>query len=97
MRNPEITDLVRQNIDPVLGGKFLDQWLLISGKNSGSTAHVDIAVATWVSGLVGKKSFWLGNPSMDDDCVWSEFDVDCDHRLFFAPWARIDLYPGSIL
>ena len=28
--------------------KSLDQWLLISEKNSGSTAHVDIGVATWV-------------------------------------------------
>lgn len=32
MRNPEITNLVRQKIDLVLGRKFLDQWLLISEK-----------------------------------------------------------------
>lgn len=96
-RNPEITDFVRQTINPILGGRYLDQWLLISEKNSASTAHVDIAVATWVSCLVGKKTFWLRNPSMEDDSVWSEFDVDSDHRLFFQPWAQIDLYSGSIL
>ena len=70
---------------------------IISMRYSGSTAHVDIAVATWASCLVGKKTFWLRNPSMKDDFVWSKFDVDSDHRLFFQPWARIDLYPGSIL
>lgn len=65
----------------------MDEWILISEKNSGSTAHVDIDMATWVSCLVGKKTFWLSDPSLDNDVIWSEFDVDLDHRLFSHPWA----------
>lgn len=62
LRNPETTNLVRQNIDPILGSKFLDQWLLISEKNSASTAHVDVALATWVSCLVGKTNLLASEP-----------------------------------
>lgn len=98
LRNLEITNLHQSAVDPVSGEKLLDQWLFISEKHSGSIVHVDIGVATWVSCLVGKKTFWLRNPSTsDDNLVWSNFDVNSDHRLFFEPWARIDLYPGSIL
>lgn len=102
LRNPEITNFYLQTFDPsVLGGasgRFLDEWLLISEKRSGSTAHVNIGLGTWVSCLVGKKTFWFRNPStMEDDAIWADFDIDSDHREFREPWARIDLYPGSNL
>ena len=42
---------------PIQGAKLLDEWLLISEKISGSTAHVDVGYATWVSCLAGKKDF----------------------------------------
>ena len=59
--------------------------------------YIDIGVATWVSCLAGKKTFWAQNQPVDDQEVWSDFDVDDDHRLFSEPWLRIDLYPGSVL
>ena len=76
----------RSAYEPVGGAKSLDNWLLISEKNSCSTA-------TWVSCLAGKKTLWVRNPSVDDQEVWSDFDIDDDHRLFSEPWARI---PGTI-
>lgn len=82
---------------PVRGSECINQWLLISEKHSASTAHVDVAVATWVSCLVGMKTFWIRNPSIDDQLVWENFNIDDDHRLFSEPWARIDVYPGSTL
>lgn len=82
---------------PLQGARFLDEWLLVSEKNSGSTAHVDVEYATWVSCLAGKKTYWVRNPSIDDLPVWLNFDIGDDHRAFVEPWARIDLYPGSTL
>lgn len=82
---------------PLPGSKSLGQWLLISEKNSASTAHVDIAVTTWVTCLAGKKTFWIRNPSGIDQTVWEYQDVDIDHRFYSEPWARIDLYPGTTL
>lgn len=97
LTNPKITSMNRSEYAPVQGAKSLDKWLLISEKNSCSTAHVDIGVATWLSCLAGKKTFWVRNTSVDDQEVWSDFDVDDDHRQFSEPWARIDLYPGFAL
>lgn len=79
------------------GSKAVDEWLLISEKYSGSTTHVDVAYATWISCLIGKKNFWVWNLLFEDQKIWKEFDVTDDHRFFEDPWARIDLYPGSIL
>lgn len=95
--NPKPINMNCRAYAPVQGAQVLDEWLLVSEKNSGSTAHVDIGVATWVSCLVGKKTFWIRNPSPVDQLVWSHFNIDDDHRLFSEPWARIDLYPGSVL
>lgn len=75
----------------------VDQWLLVSEKYSRSTAHIDVAYSTWVSCLIGKKTFWVHNPLFEDQQVWKEFDLKDDHWFFEEPWARIDLYPGSIL
>lgn len=55
LTNPKITSMNRYA--PVQGANSLDKWLLILEKNSCSTAHVDIGVATWVSCLAGKKPF----------------------------------------
>lgn len=95
--NPDNTVKNLSAFEPVQGAKLLDEWLLVSEKNSGSTAHVDVGYATWVSCLAGKKTFWVRNPSIDDLPVWLSFDIGDDHRAFVEPWARIDLYPGSTL
>lgn len=95
--NPENTSKNLSAFAPIQGAKLLDEWLLISEKNSGSIAHVDAGYATWVSCLAGKKTFWVRNPSIDDLPVWLNFDIGDDHRAFLEPWARIDLYPGSTL
>lgn len=79
------------------GAKQVDEWLLVSEKNSGSFAHVDVGFGTWISCLAGKKTLWLRNPSVRDRRIWTEFDVSDDHRAFQEPWGRIDLYPGSVL
>ena len=68
-QNPEVTDFIGQTIDLISGGKYLDQWLLISEKNSGSIAHVDIALFIWIFCLVGKKTFWLQNLSMENNLI----------------------------
>ena len=81
----------------VQGAKSLDNWFLISEKNSCSTAYVDIEIVTWVSCLAGKRNFWVQNQPMDNQEVRLDSDVDDDHRLFSEQWARIDLYPGSVL
>ena len=79
------------------GAKRLDQWLLVSEANSVSMAHVDVRFGTWVSCLAGKKTFWIRNPSVYDQDIWAQFDVNDDHRDFAEPWGRIDLTPGSVL
>jgi hypothetical protein len=80
------------------GGKRLDQWLLVSEKNSFSIAHVDVCLATWVSCLAGgKKTFWLRNLRPRDKLVWNNFNIHSDHKHFTEPWARVDLTPGYIL
>lgn len=95
--NSADTNISRPQWSAPSGAKRIDRWLLVSEERSGSTAHVDVALATWVSCLVGKKTFWLRNPTVIDQAVWEMFDVDHDHRLFEEPWARIDLYPGYTL
>lgn len=97
LTNPSPTSMNRSQFAPLPGAKQVDRWLLISEQNSGSTAHVDIGFATWVSCLAGKKTFWLRNPSIRDQKVWDDYDIGDDHRLFSEPWGRIDLYPGSVL
>ena len=79
------------------GTKVVDQWLLVSEARSGSVAHVDVGLGTWISCLAGKKPFWLRNSTHHDHRVWEKFDVGDDHRAFQEPWARVDLTPGSVL
>lgn len=91
------TDKNQTETSALPGSKKVDKWLLISEQTSGSTAHVDVGFATWIGCLAGKKTFWLRNPSVRDSRVWKDFDVNDDHRRFEEPWARVDLYPGSVL
>lgn len=94
---PADADMSRSQWSALPGAKRLDRWLLASEKNSGSPAHLDVCLATWVSCLAGKKTFWLRNPTVMDRVVWEEFDIDGDHRIFQEPWARVDLDPGYTL
>lgn len=87
----------RAEISVSPSAKHMDQWLLVSEANSGSFAHVDVGLGTWISCLKGKKTFWLRNPTIRDQRVWENFDVDNDHRSFTEPWGRVDLLPGSVL
>lgn len=91
LHKPDNTAKSLSAFEPIQGAKLLDEWLLVSEKNSGWTAHVDVGYATWVSCLAGKKTFWVRNPSIDDLPVWLNFDIGDDHRAFVEPWARIDL------
>lgn len=58
---------------------------------------MDFAVATWVTCLAGKKTFWFRNPFGNDQIVWEYQDVDIDHQFCSEPWAQTDLYPGTTL
>lgn len=95
--NPQTSTVDRDIYAPLPNHKSLDRWLLISEKHSASIAHIDIGVATWVSCLTGKKTFWIRNPSIKDRRIWEEQDIEVDHRFYSEPWARIDLYPGTTL
>ena len=64
------------------GSKTVDEWSLASEKHSGSTAHINIGYATWISYLAGKKTFWDRNPLFDNQQIWKAFDVDDDHWVF---------------
>ncbi|MCJ1349757.1 hypothetical protein MMC31_007998, partial [Peltigera leucophlebia] len=64
---------------------IVDQRLLVSEIHSGSTAHVDVGFATWVSCLAGKKTFWVRTPLVEDQQIWKDFDIDNDHRFFEEP------------
>lgn len=97
MTNPDDHGKNRYKYLPMDGSKAVDPWLLVSEKHSGSTAHVDVAYGARVSYLAGKKTFWVRNSPFEDQQVWKEFDVEDDDRFFEEPWARIDLYPGSML
>lgn len=66
MTNPEDHRRKRYGYTPIEGAKAVDQWLLVSEKHSGSTAHVDVGFAAWVSCLAGKKTFWVRNPLFED-------------------------------
>ena len=78
--------------------KRVDRWLLVSEANSGSVAHVDIALGTWVACMKGKKTFWLRNSTVVDSEVWEAFqEGESRHGLFEEPWGRVDLTPGTIL
>jgi hypothetical protein len=80
------------------GAKKLDQWLLLSEKDSVSTAHVDVGFATYISCMAGKKTIWLRNhPTAMDKEVWDRLDIDDNHRIFEEPWARLDLRPGCTM
>ena len=95
--NPTDENISRSKWSTLSGAKQMDRWLLVSEEKSGSFAHLDVALATWVSCLAGKKTFWLRNPTVMDQAVWERFDIDDDHRLFQEPWARVDLNPGYTL
>jgi hypothetical protein len=96
--NPTDADMSRSQWSSLPSAKRLDRWLLVSEKNSGSVAHLDVCLATWVSCLAGgKKTLCLRNPTVMDRVVWEEFDIDDDHRNFQEPWARVDLDPGYTL
>lgn len=90
-------DKNRTETSALSGGKKVDEWLLVSEQTSRSTAYVDVGFATWISCLAGKKTFWLRNPSVRDHRIWKTSNVDDDHRRFQEPWARVDLYPRSVL
>jgi hypothetical protein len=93
--NPNEMDMSRPKWSTFPGAKKVDQWLLVTESQAGSTGHLDVCYATWISCLVGKKSFWVrNNPTAMDQVVWDNFDIADDHRRFEEPWARIDLYPG---
>lgn len=79
------------------GSKQVHKWLLISEKKSGSTAHVDVGYATWLSCMAGKKTIWIRNPDRADLQQWSDLDVEDDYKFCDEPWGRIDLLPGSTL
>lgn len=95
--DPSDATVSRSQWSALPGAKRVDRWLLVSEEKSASIAHVDVGLATWVSCLAGKKTFWVRNPTAIDHIIWTEFDVDHDHRTFQEPWGRIDLYPGYIL
>jgi len=91
-------DMSRAKLSILPGAKRADRWLLLTEKHAGSTGHWDVAFATWLSCLTGKKSIWVRtNLTATDQIVWGNFDVGDDHRRFEEPWARIDLYPGYTL
>ena len=81
MTNPDETTMNRYAYTPLPGAKAIDRWLLVSENLSGSTSHVDVGFATWVSCLAGKKTFWVRNPSTEDQQVWKDFDIDDDRRF----------------
>ena len=95
--NPTDANMSRSQWSALPGAKQVDRWLLVSEEKSGSTAHVDVGLATWVSCLAGKKTFWLRNPTVMDEAVWEGFNINDDHRVFQEPWARVDLDPGYTL
>jgi hypothetical protein len=95
--NPTDANMSRSQWSALPGAKQIDRWLLVSEEKSGSVAHIDVALATWLSCLAGKKSLWLRNPTVVDQAIWEEFEIGDDHRVFQEPWARIDLNPGYTL
>lgn len=59
MTNSDDTTINRYAYTPLPAAKAIDRWLLVLEKHSGSTA-------TWVSCLAGKQTFWVRNPSNED-------------------------------
>ena len=47
LKNSDISDRGRFDFSTLSGAKRVDQWLLVSEANFGSTAHVDVGVVTW--------------------------------------------------
>lgn len=66
MIDPEDHRKIRAGYSSMDRSKAVDEWLLDSEKHSGSTAHVDIAYATWISCLAGKQACWVPNPLFED-------------------------------
>lgn len=65
LRNPNKTSMHLPNL-PLPGTKLANEWLSISEQNSGSIAHVDVGLATWVplpgwqENRLASKSFYRG-------------------------------------
>lgn len=86
-----------KNLSVALCRKFIDKWVLVHKARWGSSAHMDVAFATWITCLTGKTNFRLRNPTVENPTTWEIFDVTDDHGGFCQAWARVDLESGGIL
>lgn len=80
--NPADSSTSRSQYSALPGAQQNDRWLLVSEEKSGSFPHVDVCLATRVSCLAGKKTFWLRNP---DQAVWKTVEDHEDNRVFQEP------------